>query len=91
MALTGNITVTGGVGDDFSYNENLSLTITCNGTIAGPASINTWNGGGPYSLGSLAPGDTVHCTMSTSLPSGDTTDAGKSVIFTTTFNGSVGS
>ncbi|MCL4338763.1 hypothetical protein M1271_03675 [Patescibacteria group bacterium] len=89
MNLTATINVTGGSGG--SYNDNLSLTYTCGSTTAGPFSITAWNGHVPQSLGTLAPGGVVHCTLSTSLPSGDSVDAGKSVIFDTSFDGSVGS
>lgn len=87
MAATGQIVPTAG---DASLESSLNVRVTCNnGTDTGYVVMSTWMST-PPSLGLIAPNAVVNCTMQVALPSGNTTDANKSITFDSVFGGTVG-
>jgi len=87
MTLTGQINYVSG---DTTLEPDYQVRITCdNGTDTGYIPMSAWMGS-VQTLNTLAPSGVTNCTFRITLPSGNTTDASKSIKFNTQFNASVG-
>lgn len=87
MTLGGLINPTAG---DPSLESSLKVRVTCaNGTDTGFVVMSTWMSTS-QPIQTLAPNTTTACTLQVGLPSGNTTDANKSITFDMAFSGTQG-